>query len=241
MKNKYVVYQDGGQTDDGSGTDVFNGYVDQLLASINNQQEPNSVGNVEDTDSDFINNLRSFDDEQKQPIFTEDYFKSKLDEFGQLLDSKLNDLHEQQQQFDWFESPQGNDYVANQYDTQGQSVNVGASYGDNTGVGQNNYGNLRGQDGQFMSFDTPEEGHSALIHQLELYKTGRTKNPVSPNSTLYQAMAVYAPVSDNNNPKHYAEFVAKRLGISPNTPIKDVDSQKWADAISAMEGNKNIH
>lgn len=91
---------------------------------------------------------------------------------------------------------------------------------------------------KFQSFSSPEEGMNALKNQLELYKTGRTRNPVKPNSSLYEAMAVYAPASDNNRPKQYAEFIAKKLGISPSTPISQVDTNQWAEAIKIMEGNK---
>lgn len=90
----------------------------------------------------------------------------------------------------------------------------------------------------FRSFGSYAEGKAALHNQLELYKTGRTKNPVNPNSTLLEAMSVYAPAADNNNPTHYAGFIAKNLGISVNTPIKNIDTKKWADAIEKMEGNK---
>lgn len=90
----------------------------------------------------------------------------------------------------------------------------------------------------FRAFGSYAEGKAALHNQLELYKTGRTKNPVRPNSTLLEAMSVYAPAADNNNPQHYAGFIAKKLGISVNTPIKNIDTKKWADAIEKMEGNK---
>ncbi len=100
------------------------------------------------------------------------------------------------------------------------------------------YTNRKSSDNNFRSFATPEEGRAALENQLRLYQTGKTRNNVSPNSTLYQAMSTYAPASDNNNPKGYAEFIAKKLGISPNTPISNIDTKRWADAITQMEGNK---
>lgn len=89
----------------------------------------------------------------------------------------------------------------------------------------------------FRKFSSYEEGRNALERQLNLYKTGRSKTGVKPDSTLLQAMRIYAPASDNNNPDNYADFIARRLGISVNTPIKNIDSKKWADAISIMEGN----
>lgn len=105
--------------------------------------------------------------------------------------------------------------------------------------GQYNAGNLRNSDGSFQSFSTPEEGRQALISQLNRYQTGNTKTRARPDMSLTDAMGVYAPASDNNNPKQYAEFIAKKLNISPTTPIKDINTSDWADAISVMEGNKS--
>lgn len=103
--------------------------------------------------------------------------------------------------------------------------------------GNNNPGNIRGKDGHFMSFNSYEEGKQHLRNQLELYKTGKTKNDVDPNSSLLHAMSVYAPKSDNNDPVNYAKFIANKLGISINEPIQNIDTEKWADAIELMEGN----
>lgn len=91
----------------------------------------------------------------------------------------------------------------------------------------------------FRSFATYAEGKQALYNQLELYKTGKTRTGLKPNSSLYEAMAKYAPASDNNNPKAYAEFIAKKLNVNPNTPISSLDTKGWADAIEKMEGNKS--
>lgn len=93
----------------------------------------------------------------------------------------------------------------------------------------------------FKTFSSYEEGRAALEHQLELYKTGKTRQPIKPNSTLYQTMSIYAPASDKNNPQQYAKFIADKLGISIDTPISNVDTKKWADAIEQMEGNKVGH
>lgn len=91
----------------------------------------------------------------------------------------------------------------------------------------------------FKKFATYEEGKKALVNQLNLYKTGKTRNPVKPSSTLLEAMSVYAPSSDNNDPVRYANFIAKQLGITVNTPISKIDTDKWANAIEKMEGNKS--
>jgi len=104
-------------------------------------------------------------------------------------------------------------------------------------LGKFNIGNIKDKNGKFLSFNSREEGKQALINQLRLYQTGKSKTGVKPNFTLYEAMDKYAPSSDKNNPKQYSEFIAKKIGITINTPIKDIDLNKWAEAIAIFEGN----
>lgn len=243
---KYKVYQNGGE-DDASGADTFNGYIDQLIASQQPAQQPVATSDNEE-ESDYITGLRSYDEEQTH-FNPEEYFKSSLDKFMSTLDEKLFENQSKQNEYDWFASDDGNDYIANTYDTRTASNSdqeIADSQQDQYPAlgaqrpGTNNYGNIRGENGQFRSFPTPQAGRQALVNQLNLYRSGKTRRNLNAHSTLYDAMSVYAPTSDNNNPKHYAEFIAKKLGIDPNTEIKDVDVNKWADAITAMEGNTKI-
>lgn len=90
----------------------------------------------------------------------------------------------------------------------------------------------------FRTYPSYEQGRKALENQLELYKSGRSKTGIKPTHTLLQAMSIYAPSSDSNNPTHYAQVIANSIGVSPNTPIEKIDTKKWADAIQQMEGNK---
>lgn len=45
----------------------------------------------------------------------------------------------------------------------------------------------------------------------------RTKAIKNPTQNLYQFFSIYAPASDNNNPRLYAEAVAKALNVNPAT------------------------
>ena len=90
----------------------------------------------------------------------------------------------------------------------------------------NNPGNLKfskfqiGEDeGGFSIFKTYEDGFKALIFQLELAISGKSRY-YKPTMTLLEFFEIYAPSSDNNEPKRYAEFVAHRLGCSTNRVIK---------------------
>ena len=100
----------------------------------------------------------------------------------------------------------------------------------------NNPGNLRvvGSDTEFQKFNTMQEGYDALTKQIELYKTGNSDNTTG-NETLVELMRIYAPKKDKNNPEIYADKLAKELGISIDTPIKDIDSNKLAVGISSIE------
>lgn len=90
----------------------------------------------------------------------------------------------------------------------------------------------------FRSFATYAEGKKALLNQLDIYKTNKSRTGVKSNSTLLEAMSKYAPASDNNNPTSYANTIAKRLGISVNTPISNINTEQWANEIERVEGNK---
>lgn len=70
-------------------------------------------------------------------------------------------------------------------------------------------------------FRTFDEGFAAL-RQFLIYAAEGKLRAYKPDMTLYQFYAVYAPSADNNNPKNYAEAVAKDLGISPNTRIREL-------------------
>lgn len=89
-----------------------------------------------------------------------------------------------------------------------------------------NPGNLRfvGQqyainDKGFCKFDTYEHGYQALRNQIINACMGKLK-AYNSSGNLYDFYNVYAPASDGNNPKNYAEFVAKYMNISPDTVIK---------------------
>lgn len=98
----------------------------------------------------------------------------------------------------------------------------------------NNPGNLRRWGNRpvvngFAYFDTPEQGWAALHRQVEL-NIGRgltlqeffggqrdAQGNVKPGG-----YSGYAPAADKNNPTHYANFVAGRLGVSATQPLPQV-------------------
>jgi len=101
----------------------------------------------------------------------------------------------------------------------------------------NNPGNLRlaGQKGAvqgkggFAKFPTPQAGAQALYDDLKAKITGNSpaiRSKLGRDAeTLAEVISVYAPKEDYNDPKSYAQFVAKKLGVSPNEPVGNLVSR----------------
>lgn len=101
----------------------------------------------------------------------------------------------------------------------------------------NNPGNIRDiNTGNFKNFNTPQEGFAELMNDLETKKTGRSRTGLKPESSLAEFAGKYAPSSDNNNVAQYTANLANHLGVRPDTPIKDLDTGAWAEAIAKAEG-----
>lgn len=71
-------------------------------------------------------------------------------------------------------------------------------------------------EGAFAAFPTREAGMQAAVHNLTSY--GREGI-----DTLYGIAAKWAPKSDKNDPKAYAENLGKSLGIDPNAKLDMTD------------------
>lgn len=68
----------------------------------------------------------------------------------------------------------------------------------------------------FAVFSSYQAGLQALQTDIT---THRQRNP---NQTLQQFISTYAPLSDRNNPVQYAQNVADALGVSVDTPLKQL-------------------
>ena len=99
----------------------------------------------------------------------------------------------------------------------------------------NNPGNIRDSSGNFLKFNSPQEGYAALMNDLQLKKTGGSSHKLSPTSTLADFAKVYAPPNENNSAQYTANL-ANHMGVRPDTPIKDLDVGKWAESIAKAEG-----
>lgn len=73
----------------------------------------------------------------------------------------------------------------------------------------------------FAIFRTYDDGWNYLITMLTNAATGKSR-VYTPTMSLYDFFRVYAPSSDNNDPDRYAEVVAKHIGVSPRTLIREL-------------------
>lgn len=107
----------------------------------------------------------------------------------------------------------------------------------NLGQRNNNPGNLKDPTtNQIASYDSPAKGWQTLRNDLTGKMTGRTKTGLGPNSSLYEFAQVYAPEQDKNNPKAYAERIARDLGVKPDAPIGQLDVDRFSQAVATAEG-----
>lgn len=73
----------------------------------------------------------------------------------------------------------------------------------------------------FCIFETYEKGFEALKLLLTRAATGKS-SVYDPEGDLYDFYSHYAPSADNNNPRAYAEAVAREIGVPATTKIKEL-------------------
>ncbi|HCN5653082.1 TPA: lytic transglycosylase catalytic [Escherichia coli] len=105
----------------------------------------------------------------------------------------------------------------------------------------NNPGNIRPVSGKgFRFFESALEGWEAMKNQLMRYFTGKTTGRAL--QTIQDIVSTWAPVGDNNDPKKYAQDVAKWMGVSPNAILNLTDPQTMGALMQSMarkEGYSN--
>ncbi|EJG7679882.1 lytic transglycosylase catalytic [Salmonella enterica] len=105
----------------------------------------------------------------------------------------------------------------------------------------NNPGNIRPVGGNgFRFFGAALQGWEAMKNQLMRYFTGKTTGRAL--QTIQDIVSTWAPAGDNNDPKKYAQDVAKWMGVSPNTVLNLANPETMAALMQSMarkEGYSN--
>ncbi|EPC5166921.1 lytic transglycosylase catalytic [Salmonella enterica] len=105
----------------------------------------------------------------------------------------------------------------------------------------NNPGNIRPVGGNgFRFFESALQGWEAMKNQLMRYFTGKTTGRAL--QTIQDIVSTWAPTGDNNDPKKYAQDVAKWMGVSPNTVLNLANPETMAALMQSMarkEGYSN--
>ncbi|EGK2894874.1 lytic transglycosylase catalytic [Escherichia coli] len=105
----------------------------------------------------------------------------------------------------------------------------------------NNPGNIRPVRGKgFRFFESALEGWEAMKNQLMRYFTGKTTGRAL--QTIQDIVSTWAPAGDNNDPKKYAQDVAKWMGVSPNAILNLTDPRTMGALMQSMarkEGYSN--
>lgn len=110
----------------------------------------------------------------------------------------------------------------------------------NLGIKNKNAGNLKDPStGNFRVFSTPEAGHQALIDDIKIKQSGKSKH-IKPGASLMTLANVWAPASDNNIPQNWANNVAKTIGVDTNTPFDKIPAEKLAQGIRVAEGTGEV-
>lgn len=106
-------------------------------------------------------------------------------------------------------------------------------------AGLNNAGNLRGADGEFVSFPSKRAGVEAMRADIVAKISGESRMMQARygsgyKPTLEKVIAVYAPPTENNT-AHYINFVAKRAGINPKRKLSIADAKRIIPHMITLE------
>ncbi len=107
-------------------------------------------------------------------------------------------------------------------------------------VRNNNPGNMRGNDGNFMTFPDKDSGLKAMKDDLGIKVSGKSRamegkfgQGYSP--TLANVISTWAPPSENDT-NSYIQTVSRETGIKPDQVLTEADIEKIMPAMIKVEG-----
>ena len=124
--------------------------------------------------------------------------------------------------------------------TDAEKLKIVKDAGAPLSVRNNNPGNIRAANGDFLKFTTPEEGSAAMRKDLEV-KIGGKSAAMERNfgkgytPTIQNLIATYAPATENDVDA-YVKTVSTESGIAPDAPLTPADVDKIMPAMIKVEG-----
>src|SRR5690606_2906348 len=143
---KYVFQQGG----DATGADMFNQYVDQILASGEQQQQQQAAQQPQTPEQDeYLENLRAYDEEFTLQRQSEE-IDLRLSSIEQKLDAQIRNLTSMHEEFNYFNTSQGQEMIAQMYEAADETVpfdpyfNIGSTYKNTTSGSGSSSGDKKG-------------------------------------------------------------------------------------------------
>lgn len=107
-------------------------YFNMMMQVLqNNTQYEEPIAETEEQESDYIKNLREFDNEQPEEDLSS---QSRYDEVDAYFDQRLADLDEKLAMYELFDSGDGNDFLSMFFDPKDANDDVDVSVGYTGGV-----------------------------------------------------------------------------------------------------------
>lgn len=95
---------------------------------------------------------------------------------------------------------------------------------------------LRKANGAFRKFKTPEAGYNALVNDIEIKQSGRSK-VIDSTATLEEFIKIYVPSFENHTMK-YLRILVDSLQVPKCTPIIEINKHSLAKYILMLENKK---
>lgn len=109
--------------------------------------------------------------------------------------------------------------------------------GPGTAASVNNVSGLKGADGKFVQYATPQDSLNATAADIQNKINGNTKTGLNGNSTLDQFVKTWITGNANSTQAtgYNSTDMAKLLGVTANTPISQIGAQQLAGAVAHFE------
>lgn len=151
-------------------TSFFNDYLDSLLSSqnySNEEQLSEDYTSDSEEETDFIKNLRSYDEERMgdERLAYQTDLEERLNSLISELDDKLSFVKSKINDYSWYDDPDNQDYLLDMYDT--RNTNVPFSYSPSsyspTGLSATYKANIaKGESDNNYMAKNPQPGQTAF-------------------------------------------------------------------------------